>query len=108
MVKRGALVTVALQGEFGKPRPALVVQSDQFANFPAVSVLPITSTAADAPLVRIPIAPSASNGLKSHSFIQVDKIGTVPESKIGSVIGHADDATMLAVNRAMAVFLGLA
>lgn len=102
------MVTVALQGEQGKPRPALVVQSDLFRELPAVTVLPITSTLVDAPLLRITVEPNSQNGLAKPSQIMVDKAQTPPRGKLGGVIGHLDDATLLAVNRALAVFLGLA
>ncbi len=62
-MRRGDLVTVALQGEQGKPQPALVVQSDLFGELPAVTVLPITSTIVDAPLLRVAVQPSPHNGL---------------------------------------------
>ena len=106
-MKRGDLVTVALQGEQGKPRPALVVQADRFAGLGGVTVLPITGLLLDAPLLRVEVAPSAQNGLAKRSQIMVDKLQTPPRGKIGGVIGHLDDATLLAVNRALAVFLGL-
>ena len=101
-------MTVALQGEQGKPRPALVVQSDLLGELPAVTVLPITSTLVDAPLLRVAVQPSPQNGLGKPSQIMVDKPQTPPRGKVGSVIGQLDDATLLAVNRALAVFLGLA
>ena len=107
-MRRGDLVTVALQGEQGKPRPALVVQADRFADLAAVTVLPITGTLLDAPLLRVEVAPNAQNGLAKPSQIMVDKPQTPPRGKLGAVIGRLDDATMLAVNRALAVFLGLA
>lgn len=107
-MRRGDLVTVALQGEQGKPRPALVVQSDLFGELPAVTVLPITSMLVDAPLLRLAVQPSSQNGLGKLSQIMVDKPQTPPRGKLGGVIGHLDDATLLAVNRALAVFLGLA
>jgi len=107
-VRRGDLVTVALQGDQGKPRPALVVQADHFGDLASVTVLPITSTLVDAPLLRVPIEPSEENGLAKRSQIMVDKPQTPGRSKLGSVIGHLDDATMLMVNRVLAVFLGLA
>lgn len=105
---RGDLVTVALQGEQGKPRPALVVQADRFADLVTVTVLPITSTLLDAPLLRVEVEPSADNGLAKQSQIMVDKPQTPPRSRLGAVIGRLDDATMLTVNRVLAVFLGLA
>ncbi len=107
-MRRGDLVTVALQGEQGKPRPALVIQSDLFGALPAVTILPITGTLVDAPLLRVTVEPSSENGLGKRSQIMVDKPQTPPRGKLGAVIGHLDDATLLAVNRALAVFLALA
>jgi mRNA interferase MazF len=107
-VRRGDLVTVALQGDQGKPRPALIVQADHFADLAAVTVLPITSTLVEAPLLRVPIEPSDANGLERRSQVMVDKPQTPAREKLGNVIGRLDDATMLAVGRALAVFLGLA
>ncbi|WP_430913626.1 type II toxin-antitoxin system PemK/MazF family toxin [Methylobacterium sp. sgz302541] len=106
-MRRGDLVTVALQGDQGKPRPALVIQADLFADLPAVTLLPITGTLIDAPLLWITVEPSPFNGLGKRSQIMIDKPQTPPRSKIGLVIGRLDDETMLAVNRAMAVFLGI-
>ena len=103
---RGDVVTVSLSGDYGKPRPALVVQSDVFQSEQSLTVLPITSHLIDAPLVRIGIGPEA--GLERPSQIQVDKTQTTRRGRFGQVIGHADDATLRAVNRALAVFLGLA
>ena len=107
-MRRGDLVTVALQGEQGKPRPALVVQADHFADLPAITVLPITSTLIDAPLLRIPIEPNERNGLIKPSQVMVDKPQTPARGKLGPSFGHLDDMTMVAVNRALALFLGLA
>ena len=103
---RGDLVVVSLAGDYGKPRPALVVQSDQFTEHPSVTVLPITSHLVDSPLLRIDIGPG--NGLERPSQIQIDKPQTPRRERIGAVIGQAGDATMVAVNRALMVFLGLA
>jgi mRNA interferase MazF len=64
-MRRGDLVTVALQGAYGKPRPALVIQSDLFDAHPSVAVLPVTSELRDAPLFRIRVEPDAKNGLRS-------------------------------------------
>jgi mRNA interferase MazF len=105
---RGNLVTVALQGDLGKPRPALVVQSDLFGSHPSVTVLPVTSALRDAPLLRITVQPDATNGLRAVSQVMVDKPQSVPRSRLGPSFGRASDETLLAVNRAMAVFLGLA
>jgi mRNA interferase MazF len=105
---RGDLLTVALQGDLGKPRPALVIQSDLFNDHPSVTVLPVTSALQEAPLFRIGIEPNATNGLRRPSQVMVDKLQSVPRSRLGPVIGRIDDETVLAVNRALAVFLGLA
>jgi len=107
-VNRGAVVVVALQGDYGKPRPALVVQSDMFSTLPSVTILPITSDLRDAPLYRIGIEASPETGLHKPSQIMVDKPQTVPREKVGQVVGHLDYGIMVAVNRAMALFLGFA
>ncbi|NMQ27658.1 type II toxin-antitoxin system PemK/MazF family toxin [Candidatus Accumulibacter phosphatis] len=107
-MKRGNLVTIVLQGAYGKPRPALVVQSDLFATHPSVTILPVTSELRETPLFRVEIKPTAENGLKHLSQVMIDKIQTVPCEKVGDIFGHVDDKTMLAVNRALAVWLGFA
>lgn len=107
-MRRGDLVTVALQGDLGKPRPALVIQSDLFDAHPSVTILPVTSELRSAPLFRIALNPNELNGLSKPSQVMVDKPQSISREKVGAVIGHLDDETMLAVNRALAVFLGFA
>jgi len=107
-VKRGDLVTVALQGDYGKPRPALVIQSDQFPGTASVVVLPATSTLVDAPLLRLTVEPDAGNGLRAPSQIMLDKPMTVKADKIGPAFGSLDDMAMVSVSRSLALFLGLA
>ncbi len=108
-MKRGDLVTVALQGEFGKPRPALIVQSDLFnAEHATLSVLPITSEIVGAPIFRITLEPSNANGLREVSQIMVDKIVSIKRDKVGEPFGRLEEETMLRVNRALAVWLGIA
>ncbi|HEY0206396.1 MAG TPA: type II toxin-antitoxin system PemK/MazF family toxin [Acetobacteraceae bacterium] len=102
------MVTVALQGEQGRPRPALIIQADAFADLPAVTVLPITGTLVDAPLVRVLVEPTPGNGLTKPSQVMVDKPQTPLRARIGPAFGRLDDAAMVTVNRALAVFLGLA
>jgi mRNA interferase MazF len=106
-MNRGILMAVALQGDFGKPQPALVIQSSLFEELPSVTVLPITSELRDAPLYRITIMPSPTNGLRRVSQIMVDKAVTVRREKVGETFGQLDDDSMLAVTRAMALFLGV-
>lgn len=105
---RGDLVTVAMQGDFGKPRPALVIQADQFNEHATVTVLPLTSTLVDAPLLRISIEPSAENGLQKPSQVMLDKTVTVKREKIGAAFGRIGADAMVEVERCLAVFLGIA
>lgn len=105
---RGDLVTVALQGDHGKPRPALIIQSDQFPDTATVAVLLVTSTLVDAPLLRLTVEPSPENGLRKPSQIMIDKPMTVRIDKIGAAFGRLDDAALVSVNRLLALFLGLA
>ena len=107
-MRRGELVTIALQGADGKPRPALVIQSDLFDAHPSIAALPVTSELRDAPLFRIRVEPSAGNGLRQPSDVMADKPRTVPRDKVGEAIGRLPDDTMLRVNRALALFLGFA
>lgn len=107
-MKRGDLVTVAVSGDYGKPRPALVVQADAYAGHPSVTVLPLTSELHDAPLLRITVEPGEETGLRRRSQVMVDKATTIPRAKAGGRIGRVDEATLATVSRALAGFLGLA
>jgi mRNA interferase MazF len=104
---RGDLVTVAVSGDYGKPRPALVVQADAFDLHPSVIVLPLTSEIHDAPLFRVTVAAGEETGLRVPSQIMVDKATTVPRVKVGARIGRVDAATLQAVNEALRGFLEL-
>lgn len=107
-MRRGDLVTVALQGDYGKPRPALIIQSDLFDEHPSVTILPITSELRDTPLFRISIDPTPGNGLQQRSQIMVDKAQTIARGKIGQSFGRLDDSVIVSVNQALTVFLGIA
>jgi mRNA interferase MazF len=107
-MKRGDLITVALPGDYAKPRPALVIQSDLFAEHPSVTILPVTSDLRDTRLFRILVEPDSDNGLARRSQVMVDKVQTIPRDKAGPRFGQVDDQTLLAVTRALAVFLGIA
>lgn len=107
-MRRGDLVTIALQGDFGKPRPALIIQSDQFDAHATVTVLLVSSTLTNAPLFRLTIDPTPENGLRARSQVMVDKAMTVKRDKVGRVIGRLDDDTMIAVNRSLLLWVGLA
>ena len=104
---RGDLVTVAMPGDFGKPRPALVIQSDQFDEHPSVTLLPVTSTLVTAPLLRITLEPSEENGLRKISQVMVDKAITVKRDKVGSAIGRIDPNVLIEVERCLALFFGI-
>lgn len=105
---RGDLVTIAIQGDFGKSRPALVIQANQFSEHSSVTVLPITSTIVAAPLLRVTVQPSAKNGLRKPSQVMVDKAMTVKRDKIGAAFGRIDLDALVEVERCLAVFLGIA
>jgi len=106
---RGDVVVVALQGDYGKPRPAVVVQSDLFNDAHAsISVVPVTTTLVDAPLFRLTVEASSTNGLQTLSQLMVDKLTAVRRDRIDRAVGRVDDDLMLRVNRALALWLGLA
>jgi mRNA interferase MazF len=107
-MKRGDLVTVVAAGDYGKPRPALVIQSDLFSEHPSVTVLPVTSELRETPLFRVALVPSDANGLRKDSQIMVDKALTVARTRVGKVFGHIDHSLLLEVERCLAVFLGIA
>lgn len=104
---RGDLVTIAVQGNYGKPRLALVIQADTFAGLNSMTVLPITSTLVDAPLLRVTIVPSDENGLQQASQVMIDKILTVKSEKVGPTIGRVSSDFLVEIERCLAVFLGV-
>ena len=106
-MKRGDVITVVLQGDFGKPRPALVIQSDLFQHHPSITLLPITSEQVDTPLFRLNLPANARTGLQKESQIMVDKSQTVSRTRLGPVMGHLSREEMQQVDRAWAVFLGV-
>ena len=107
-MQRGDFVTVALQGDFGKPRPALVIQADAFADHATVTVLLVSSTIIKAPLLRVTITPTSANGLRQPSQIMIDKAMTVMRKKIRETFGRLDADALIEVERRLAVFLGIA
>jgi len=108
-VKRGEIWTAAGGKDYaGKPRPVVIVQNDRFDRTDSVSVCTFTTDPTDAPLFRLAIEPSESNGLRAVCRLMVDKITTVPKSKIGIHIGRLAAEDMVRLNRAVLVFLGIA
>ncbi len=106
-MRRGDVVSVVLSGDYGKPRPALIVQDDAFRALPSVTVLPLTSDLRNSRLLRITVEPSQGNGLKTQSQIMVDKVATITRPKVGRAIGRLDRITMDQVDTALAQFFGL-
>jgi mRNA interferase MazF len=106
-VSRGDVVTIALPGDYGKPRPALVIQSDAFSALDSVTVLRVTSDIHNFPLFRITVEPNSENGLVKRSQIMIDKAAAVPRAKIGQRIGRIDTDTMRQVRDALFDFLDL-
>jgi mRNA interferase MazF len=107
-VRRGDLVTVALQGDLSKPRPALVIQSNALAETDSVLVCPLTTTQRAAPLYRLTLPANTQTGLLAPSQVMVDKITAVRRTLCGPPIGHADPATMLALGRLLTFMIGVA
>ena len=107
-MKRGDVVTIALNGDYGKPRPAVIIQGTLFADHPSFTLLPMTSDIRETPLFRMTILPSIENGLRAVSQVMIDKAQTVSIDRLGPVIGSLLDSEMLAISRALSVFLGIA
>ncbi|TWF57271.1 type II toxin-antitoxin system PemK/MazF family toxin [Neorhizobium alkalisoli] len=107
-MRRGDLVPVAVSGDFGKPRPALLIQSDLFQETGTVTVLLISGEIVDAPLIRLTVPPTEANGLKKISQLMIDKAMSAKRDKLGIPFGRLDDETMLSATRLLAVFLNLA
>ena len=108
-MRRGEVWTVAGgAGYAGKPRPAVIVQDDAFDDTSSITLCPLTSDPTDAPLIRLAILPTETNGLKEPSRIMADKITTVPKARLGDRIGRLTDEDLLRLNGAIVVFLGVA
>jgi mRNA interferase MazF len=108
-MKRGEVWTAAGGPDYaGKPRPVVVVQDNRFDATASVTICAFTSNREDAPLLRLEVTPSETNGIEARSRLMVDKLTTVPRSKLGDRIGRLSDGDMARLERAMLVFLGLA
>lgn len=106
MTRRGDLVTVSLQGDYGKPRPALIVQSDLLAELESVVLCPVTSELRNAAF-RVTVEPNPANGLRRLSQVMVDKLSTLPRARLGEPFGHLDEQRMKMVERALLLVAGL-
>jgi mRNA interferase MazF len=108
-MRRGEIWTIASGEDYaGKPRPAAILQDDRFDATDSLTICAFTTDPTDAPLFRLPIKPSAVNGLRTPCRLMVDKITTVPKAKIGARVGRLDDEDVVRLNRAVLVFLGMA
>ncbi|TIL69236.1 type II toxin-antitoxin system PemK/MazF family toxin [Mesorhizobium sp.] len=108
-MKRGDIWTVAGGKDYaGNPRPVVIIQDDSFDATESIAICGCTTDETDAPLFRLSVEPNERNGLLTVCRLMVDKITTVPKSKIGANIGRLDDADILRLNQVVIVFLGLA
>ncbi len=108
-MRRGEVWTVSGGKDYaGKPRPVVIVQDDAFDATASITVCAFTTDPTEAPLFRLSVEPKERNGLRAPSRLMVDKITTVPKSKVGERIGRLDDEDVIRLNQAVMVFLGLA
>ena len=108
-MRRGEIWTAAGGADYGgKPRPVVIVQDDRFTAIGSITVCAITSNPTEAPLLRLAIEPTESNGLEKTSRLMVDKITTISRAKLGRRIGRLGDEDVVRLNRAILIFLGLA
>jgi mRNA interferase MazF len=108
-MKRGEVWTVAGGKDYaGKARPVVILQDDSFDGTESITICAFTTDDTDAPLFRLAVEPNERNGLRVPCCLMVDKVTTVPKSKVGAHIGRLDDEDVLRLNQAVLVFLGLA
>lgn len=108
-MKRGEIWTVSGGKDYaGKPRPAVVVQENSFDATNSITICAFTTDETRAPYFRLPVEPSAGNGLRATCRLMVDKITTVPRARLGAPIGRLDAQDIVRLNHAIVVFLGLA
>lgn len=108
-MKRGDVVIVAATGDYGKPRPAVVVQTDALPeSHLSVVICQMTSAVVDAPDFRVTIEPTEQNGLRTRSQLMADKPVTVRRERIGRLIGRLTEADIGRLNIALAFVMGLA
>ena len=108
-MKRGEIWTAAGGKDYaGKPRPVVILQDGRFDRTDSITVCAFTTDPTEAPLFRLPVEPSERNGLRARCQLMVDKITTVPKSKLRARVGRLTDEDMVRLNRALLVFLGIA
>ena len=108
-MQRGDIYTAAARGAYtGKPRPVVIIQDDRFDATASVTVVPFTTNQIEAPLLRLAVQPSDTSGLTQVSHLMVDKLTTVPRTSLTHRVGRLADSDVVALDRALVVFLGLA
>ena len=108
-MKRGEIWTVAANLDYaGKPRPAVIVQDDSFDATLSVTVCMFTTDPTEAPMLRVPVVPSAENGLREPCRLRVDMLTTGPRGRLGGRVGKLEDDVLQRLNVSLLVFLGLA
>ena len=108
-MRRGDIWTVVGgKDHAGKPRPVVIVQDDSFDATDSITICVFTTDETEAPLFRLAVEPNQRNGLRAACRLMVDKITTVPKTKVGARVGRLDDEDILRLNQALLVFLGLA
>lgn len=108
-MRRGDICNAAARGHYtGKPRPVVVVQDDRFDATASITVCPLTTNHAQAPLTRIGVKPTTVTGIEQPSQIMVDKITTMPRANVRERIGRLEGSDLVRLDRALLVFLGLA
>ena len=108
-MKRGEIWTASAgSGYVGKPKPVVIIQDDRFDATASVTVCAFTTDPTDAPLVRLLVEADKTTGIRESSRLMVDKITTIPRSKLGERVGQLSDDDMIRLSRALVVFLGLA
>jgi mRNA interferase MazF len=105
-VKRGDVVVVA-HGDFGRPRPAVIVQADDLGGTTTILVCPITSNLTEKLPIRPTIEPDAQNGLRVESQIMTDKMLAIPRDRVRQLVGKVDSGTRNQLDTALLIVLGL-
>lgn len=108
-MKRGDIYSISAPGDFGKPRPAVIVQADALTRQDIASIIicPFTGTIREAPLFRILVEPSPENGLSKSSQIMVDKVQAVALKRVGQHVGTINDEQRIQLNRTLAFVMGI-
>lgn len=108
MFKRGDVVICVLSGDYGKPRPAVIIQSDLFnPTHASITICPLTTHLIDAPLFRLPVKPLTDNGLQNESQIMVDKVTSLKVEKIREKIGKLSEDQIISLDNTIRLWLGL-